>query len=168
MSESPTQYAPKEKALETLKLFRVIFKTANKHFTQIEKTVGIGGASLWALAEIEKTEAMTISQLSRAMSIHQSTASNLIESLESKGLVEKIRCTKDKRVIYFKVTHLGKTQLAKAPLPHIGILPDALSRMDDDDLKLPSNTQQQLINHMHHQDASSAFEPLGIVSQEGN
>lgn len=163
MSKSTTQYAS-----ETLKLFRVIFKTANKHFSLIEKSVGIGGASLWALAEIEKNEAITITQLSRVMSIHQSTASNLIESLVSKGLVEKIRCTKDKRVIYLKVTHLGKSQLAKAPLPHIGILPDALSRMDNADLKQLCNTLQQLINHMHHQDISSALEPLGIASQEGN
>ena len=86
MPESPDNSSVS--ALETLKLFRVIFKSAHKHFHEIEKTAGIGGASLWALAEIAETSNLTVSGLAKAMSIHQSTASNLMEKLEVSGYIQ--------------------------------------------------------------------------------
>lgn len=150
-----------ETALDTLRLFRIIFKSANKHFHEIEQAVGIGGASLWALAEIEQTDEITITQLAHAMSIHQSTASNLIDALESKQCIEKIRSATDRRVIFLKVTGHGRSLLAKAPLPHKGILPDALMKMDGNDLAALNKQLVQLVDSMQRRHQDSAFDPLG-------
>ncbi len=150
-----------ELALHTLKLFRIIFKSANRHFHAIEQAVGIGGASLWALSEVDQASEITITQLANAMSIHQSTASNLVDALVARRCLEKIRSTTDKRVIFLKVTAQGRALLAKAPLPHKGILPDVLMRMDNDNLAELNKLLDHLVNQMQglHQDA--AFEPLG-------
>jgi DNA-binding MarR family transcriptional regulator len=150
-----------ELALDTLKLFRVIFKSANKHFSEIEQAVGIGGASLWALSEIGQTNEITITQLANAMSIHQSTASNLIDALEIKKCLEKIRSKNDRRVIYLKVTDHGLSMLKKAPLPHKGILPDALMRMKDNNLEELNVLLNQLVKGMERKQQGAAFDPLG-------
>ena len=148
-------------ALEALKLFRIIFKSANRHFHEIEKVAGIGGASLWALAEIGEIENLTVSRLANSMSIHQSTASNLIDKLESKGYITRIRSIDDRRVVYLSLTELGQGVLAKAPLPHRGILPDALMRLSPETLSEINHHLSLLISGMERKHVNGAFEPLG-------
>ena len=45
MSAPEKKAETKNSALDTLKLFRIIFKSATRHFHEIEKVAGIGGAS---------------------------------------------------------------------------------------------------------------------------
>jgi DNA-binding MarR family transcriptional regulator len=151
----------KNAALEALKLFRIIFKSANRHFHEIEKIAGIGGASLWALAEIGEIENLTVSKLASAMSIHQSTASNLIDKLDSKGYINRNRSKDDRRVVYLTLTELGQSILAKSPLPHRGILPDALMRLSPEILNEINHHLSLLISGMDRKQLIGAFEPLG-------
>jgi len=60
------------------------------------------------------------------MSIHQSTASNLLDRLESDGYIAKVKSTTDRRVVYLTAIDEGRELITKAPLPHRGIMPDAL------------------------------------------
>lgn len=163
MSIEPTQIDPKTSALETLKLFRIIFKSANRHFHEVEKKVGIGGASLWALAEISEADNLTVSALAKAMSVHQSTVSNLIEKLEVSGYVVRIRSLEDRRVVHLALTDQGRDVLSKAPPPYRGILPDALMRMDAEALSTLNSHLSELIVGMQGKHDDSAFEPLGMA-----
>jgi len=95
------------------------------------------------------------------MSIHQSTASNLIDKLETKGYISRVRSSDDRRVVYLTLTDIGREQLAKAPLPHRGILPDALMRLDPETLIELNNHLTLLISGMERKHAKGAFEPLG-------
>lgn len=151
-------------ALETLKLFRIIFKSANRHFHEVEKNVGVGGASLWALAEIGEAQSITVSELANSMSIHQSTASNLIDKLEDKGYISRVRGEQDRRIVNLELTDFGKEILAKAPLPHKGILPDALMRLNTSTLSELNLHLTQLIAGMELKHPNGAFEPLGQSS----
>lgn len=148
-------------ALETLRLFRIIFKSTGRHFHDIEKAVGIGGASLWALAEIAEKDGVKVSGLAKAMSVHQSTASNLIEKLETSGLVIRSRSQQDRRVVHLSLTDQGRALLAKAPPPYRGILPDALMQLDPDMLTELHHHLAELIGCMQRTQDNAAFEPLG-------
>ena len=162
MNIEDINHTEKSTALEALKLFRIIFKSANRHFHEIEKIAGIGGASLWALAEIGEIDNLTVSKLASAMSIHQSTASNLIDKLETKGYVTRVRSVDDRRVVYLTLADIGREILEKAPLPHRGILPDALMRLDPQTLTELNHHLITLIEWMERKHASGAFEPLGV------
>ncbi len=163
MTIEETKFDTKASALETLGLFRVIFKSANRHFHEVEKKAGIGGASLWALAEILDSNHLTVSALAKAMSVHQSTASNLIEKLEAKGHVVRIRSLEDRRVVHLALTDQGREVLSKAPPPYRGVLPEALMHMDPEALSQLNNHLTKLIAKMEHKLDSSAFEPLGLT-----
>ena len=163
MSIEDTKSNSKTDALETLKLFRIIFKSANRHFHDVEKKAGIGGASLWALAEILEVDNLTVSALAKAMSIHQSTASNLIEKLEVKGYAVRIRSLEDRRVVHLALTDQGREVLSKAPPPYRGILPDALMSMDSVALSALNGHLTELIAGMSLKHEDSAFEPLGMA-----
>jgi MarR family transcriptional regulator, organic hydroperoxide resistance regulator len=151
----------KDTALETLKLFRIIFKSTNRHFHDVEKVAGVGGASLWALAEIAETKDLTVSGLSKAMSIHQSTASNLMDKLVTDGYVIRSRNQEDRRVVHLSLTQLGKDVLSKAPQPYRGVLPDALMRLNPNILNALNDHLSELILGMDGRFYDSAFEPLG-------
>ncbi|WP_047552208.1 MarR family winged helix-turn-helix transcriptional regulator [Methylotenera sp. G11] len=153
--------SPRNSALDVLKLFRIIFKSANRHFHEIEKVAGVGGASLWALAEVAETDKLTVTELANRMSIHQSTASNLLDKLGSEGYIEKVKSTSDRRVVHVMLTEQGRATLEKAPLPHRGMLPDALMRLSPTTLAELNQHLLALVAGMEGTQAGAAFEPLG-------
>lgn len=148
--------------LEILKLFRIIFKSVNRHFHDIEKAVGIGGAALWALAEVAESDNITVTKLAQNMSIHQSTASNLIDKLVSDNYLVRNKDVQDRRVVHLSLTSRGKEALMNAPLPHRGILPDALMRLSPASLERLNHYLIELIDTMDAKHSSAAFEPLGL------
>lgn len=154
-----------ELPLEVLGLFRIIFKSANKHFEEIERTAGVSGAQLWALSEVASAGEIMVSQLAKAMSLHQSTTSNLVEKLEAKGLVTRVRSVDDRRVVKVQVSPAGKAILSKAPGPVRGILPDALMRMESDELLNLKGCLDKLLELLEHKSEQSAQEPLGTPIQ---
>lgn len=115
--------------LEVLRLFRLIFKSVRKHFQSIEDELDISGSSLWAIAVISDQHGISITELARAMSVHQSTASNIIAKLVDQNLVRKERKQDDNRIVGLFITELGQSKLHQAPGPVRGLLPDALGKM---------------------------------------
>jgi DNA-binding MarR family transcriptional regulator len=68
------------------------------------------------------------------MSIHTSTASNLLDKIERAGLVRRERKHADQRVVQLYLTENGEQALDKAPQPLTGMLTHALGQLSDDTL----------------------------------
>jgi DNA-binding MarR family transcriptional regulator len=117
-------------ALRVLRQFRIVFNAVKTHFRQVERTSGIGGAQLWALSEISAAPGIGVTDLARALDIHQSTASNLIKALMKRKLIGIQRSTNDRRAVVLHPLPAGQAMLAEAPLPFAGVLPDALRALD--------------------------------------
>jgi len=117
-------------ATRVLRQFRVVFNSVKTHFRQVEREAGVGGAQLWALSVIERRPGIGVTELSRELDIHQSTASNLIKSLSERGLVTAAREGLDRRSVSLRIAAGGEEVLKSAPLPFAGVLPDALSTLD--------------------------------------
>ncbi|MEO7496184.1 MAG: MarR family winged helix-turn-helix transcriptional regulator [Massilia sp.] len=113
-----------------LRQFRLVFNTVKTHFRQVERDVGLGGAQVWALSVIRDTPGIGVSDLARALDIHQSTASNLVKALQARGLVETRRDGADRRAVALHIGAAGEAVLSKAPAPFAGVLPDALAGLD--------------------------------------
>jgi len=154
-----------KRSLEVLGLFRMIFKSSNKHSENIEKAVGITGTQLWALAELNDTPNITVNNLAKKMALHQSTISNLIDKMEKRNLIQRTRSTEDKRVVYLLLTTEGREILQKAPSPAKGILVDALAAMSDDDITNLHDNLHSLVDKLGtNVTAKSAKEPLNTLT----
>jgi len=116
--------------VRVLRQFRMIFNAVRTHFSQIERDAGIGGAQLWALSEIAASDAMGVTDLSKALDIHQSTASNLVRALVERQLVTVVRRTDDRRATQLEITGQGREVLGGAPAPFKGVLPATLEQLD--------------------------------------
>jgi DNA-binding MarR family transcriptional regulator len=129
--------APSAQSALVLRRFRVVFNAVRAHFKQIEKQVGLGGAQVWALSLIRSQPGIGLGELARGMDVHQSTASNLVKALMTKGLVRADKGQQDKRQVQLFVQDEALALLDRVPGPFEGVLPEALD-------KLPGSTLQQL------------------------
>jgi len=146
--------------LETLQKFRLIIGAVRQHSRELETTCGIGGAQVWMLATIADTPDITVSQLSQALSIHVSTASNLLDKLARAGLVERLRGEEDRRVVRLRLTDKGRDIIARAPKPLTGLIVDALEKLSAESLLALNEELGRLTRQMNLQDQSAANEPL--------
>lgn len=117
--------------LSVLQRFRVLIRSVQRHSQWIEKRSGVTGAQLWAMQELLESPGLRVGDLARRMALHQSTASNMVDKLESTGRLRKERQTADHRVVQLYLTEAGMALLAAAPSPARGILPEALRLMDE-------------------------------------
>lgn len=144
-----------------LRQFRIIFNAVKGHFQQVEKAVGIGGAQVWALSVVAERPGIKVGELAKTMDIHQSTASNMVRSLVSEGLLQTQRDEDDKRSSRLLLTPSGWQLLDKAPGPLAGVLPEALERLDGEvRLRLASDLQQLIALLNCAKDPGAAQKPL--------
>jgi DNA-binding MarR family transcriptional regulator len=142
-------------ATRVLRQFRVVFNSVKTHFRQVEREAGVGGAQLWALSVIERRAGIGVTELSRELDIHQSTASNLNKSLTERGLDTAAREGMDRRSVSLRISPEGEAVLKTAPLPFAGVLPDALSTLDPATLERLENDLGKLIALLEADEASA-------------
>lgn len=158
---APTSGAPTEPSpLSVLQRFRVIMRTAQRHSQWIERQSGVTGAQLWALQELFERPGLRVGELAKLMALHQSTASNMIDRLETTGLVRKERTATDQRVVRLFLTERGSDLLAGAPSPVRGVLPEALRMLPPDDLLRLQNELDVLLNRIKLMDEGFGMQPL--------
>lgn len=145
---------------EALKKFRIVFSAVRQHFRAVEKACGVSGAQVWVMAILAERPGLRVTELARTLSIHQSTASNLLHKVEKAGLVKRTRSQRDQRVVELELTEAGATALSKAPKPYTGLLYYALGQMKDADLVLLNTSLDTLIGHMSNVDLTAADQPL--------
>jgi len=150
----------RELALAVLGQFRVIFRSAKKHFQWVQERTGVGGAQLWVLAEIHRRPGIRVTELARVMAVHQSTVSNLIERLAKHGLLQRDRSRSDQRVVQLSLTDLGHATIARAPLPLEGVLPDALNSLEHGELADLQQRLHKLTKLMKVRDSTGKRIPL--------
>lgn len=119
---------------QVLRRFRVVFSAVRNHFQQVEKQVGLGGAQVWALNVVRDHPGIGMGVLAKNMDIHQSTASNLVKTLQRKALISMSKAPEDRRNVQIHVLPAGLAVLAQVPGPFEGVLPEALARLPADTL----------------------------------
>jgi DNA-binding MarR family transcriptional regulator len=139
---------------------RVIFRSIQEHSRWVEKQCGVSAAQLWAMWELFAEPGMPVSRLSKALSVHQSTASNMLDKLEKKALVRRDRSGPDQRVVRLFLTPQGVALLAEAPRPAQGALTDALQQLPDQTVRDLENGLGLLLTAMRVKDEKAAMHPL--------
>lgn len=150
-------------ASTTLKNFRIIFNSVKKHFSEIEEICGVSSSQLWVLWELQKTPGLRVTELAHKLSIHQSTASNLIEKMAKNVLICKKREDQDQRVVRLYLTPAGSEVLLKAPGSPRGVLREAIDQLPESDLLLLQQSLQSLIGQIKLKDEADAMKPLADI-----
>jgi DNA-binding MarR family transcriptional regulator len=101
---------------------RRVFKVVNEQSKKAKRVTGITGPQLWAIKIIGDLSPVRVSDLASRMYIHPATVVGILDRLESKGLVKRVRSRDDKRVVTVELTDVGKKLVRKAPEVAQGLL----------------------------------------------
>jgi len=161
---SETDHAPDSRAwaYEVLKRFRLIFKAVQQHSQWVETRCGVTSAQLWAMWELWRSPGLRVTELAEAMSIHHSTASNLLDKLARKGLIRRERVSEDQRVVTVTLTQEGLDRIQQARAPAQGILQHALFRLSETVLQSLAHDLDALVQEMAIKDDEATMQPLII------
>ncbi|WP_206486557.1 MarR family transcriptional regulator [Thalassotalea sp. G2M2-11] len=104
-----------EKYEELLVSIRKVIRAIDLHSKQLNKLSGLTGPQLLILQEIDKTKGVTASQVAKQINLSAATVTNILDRLESRGLIERVRSSEDKRRVSLFLTQKGQTSLVDAP-----------------------------------------------------
>ncbi|WP_334186341.1 MarR family winged helix-turn-helix transcriptional regulator [Noviherbaspirillum sp.] len=149
-----------EASVEALKNLRVIIRAAARHSSWIEKHCGVTGAQLWVLQELKEIPGLRVGQIAEKLAIHQATASNLLDALVKKECIDKLRDPNDHRVVRLVLSKKGSNVLKKGPRSARGLLPEALRKLDQDQLFKLNKSLATLIEVMDIKDEMLGMQPL--------
>jgi DNA-binding MarR family transcriptional regulator len=158
--KSPVNRASNGSELEALQSLRTVFGSARTHDAEVRHTAGISGSQLWALAEIGDQAGITVSGLADRMALHQTTASNLVNTLVTRKLIRRARDGSDRRIVHLHPSSEGKRLLLRVPGPHAGLLVDALRRLEPQQMDQLRDSLTILVSAMRQTAADAAGAPL--------
>lgn len=147
-------------SLQVLKKFRIIYGSVRQQFREIEQHCGVTGSQLWILHEVSNTPGIGVSELADRLSIHQSTGSQLVEKLVTRGLINKERSKEDQRRVGLQTSEKALRLLKDVPGPAEGILPEALQALPASALHILDNSLLGVIEQLRIHDDKFANKPL--------
>lgn len=142
---------------------RVIFSSAKKQFDGIKERSGVSAAQLGALMELSAQPGLRVSDLANLVCIKASTASNMLDKLEQRGLIRRERADQDQRVVRLFLTAAGSKIVDMSPKPARGVVPDALSNLAEPTLVALNANLEELISKLKIKDQSAIFKPLADI-----
>lgn len=104
-----------EKHQELLVALRKIIRAIDLHSKHLSKTSGLTSPQLLIMLEIDKVSGVNSSQVAKNVNLSAATVTNIIDRLENKHLVSRVRNTEDKRKVGLYLTEDGKALLLNAP-----------------------------------------------------
>jgi DNA-binding MarR family transcriptional regulator len=120
----------------------------------------LSGAQAWILRELARTPSLGVSELATRLSVHQSTASQLVEKLVSSGHVERVTHDLDARRVQLHLTRKGAACARRLPQPAEGVLPRALSRLPAASLHALNANLARLTTQLQTKRSRDAQSPL--------
>lgn len=94
---------------------RRIMHAVDTHSRSLIRTHGLTSPQLLILKQLMAAGELTVGDLARRVNIGQATATEIIQRLQRRGLVEKVRSVNDKRRVFVKPTDKALESFQTAP-----------------------------------------------------
>ncbi len=101
--------------IQILRLLRRINHATDLHSKHLIKATGLTAPQLIVLKAIHDLGEVTAGAIADHVSLSAGTVSILLDRLESHGLIERYRSTRDRRVAHARLTKKGVDVVARAP-----------------------------------------------------
>jgi MarR family transcriptional regulator, organic hydroperoxide resistance regulator len=136
---------------------RRIFRAIQDYSHEVSKKYGITGPQLWVIKTISLNGKLSLGNLGKEMYLQPSTITGLIDVLEQKGYVARVRDREDRRVVKVQLTPKGQRLAKKAPNPAQGKMIYGLTKLKRGELNLIFNSIQKLVEIMEAQNIKVTF-----------
>ena len=131
---------------------RRLMQAGELYTKELNKIYNISSAQLNCLVTLYENGPLPPSQIAKLMMVNSSTITGIIDRLEQKGLVKRMRISTDRRIITVDLTKNGKVLAENAPPPIQHKLFDGISQLSENELKYIADSLLKLTDMLDVQD----------------
>lgn len=102
---------------DVLIAMRRVIRATDLHSKFLAKTTGLTTPQMLLLQAVSNKGPVTIGTLANEISLSQATVTSILDRLESRGLVSRVRSTEDKRRVHVHLADTAVSLLKHAPVP---------------------------------------------------
>ncbi len=102
---------------ELLIALRKIIRAIDMHSRKLNKEVGLTGPQLMVLQNVGKHSGVMVREIAETINLSSATVTSVLDRMEARGLINRVRSTVDKRKVGVYLTEVGEQALSTAPLP---------------------------------------------------
>ena len=136
---------------------RRVFHVVAEQTRRIEHDTGLTGPQLWVVKTLYGASPMKVTELARRMYLHPATMVGLLDRLEIKGLVQRARSDKDRRVVNVSITDRGVELIRNSPGGAQRLLEKGLEQLADRKVKSISEGLEQIVKILGVQETPPKF-----------
>ena len=126
---------------------------AGEHYTkELNKIYNVSAAQINCLLTLHENGPLSPSQIAKHVMVNSSTVTGVIDRLEKKDLVRRLRISQDRRVITVELTKNGKVLAENAPPPIQQKIIDGLNQLSPSEIEQISLTLKRLTDMLDVQD----------------
>ena len=100
---------------DVLVSLRRIIRATDLHSKRMIRECGLTTPQVMVLKAIEELGDVTVRRISNHVSLSQATVTTILNRLEQRNYVERVRSVNDRRIVNARLTENGCTVLAQAP-----------------------------------------------------
>lgn len=168
LSESPP-VPEKSYELRVFQSLRRIIRAIELHSHKLATEYRITGPQLLCLVALREEAPLTIKRLAQSAYLSASTVVGIVDRLEEKGLVTRIRSASDRRAVQISVTENGRFLLANAPSPIQESLAQALEGLPEEEKVSIALALEKVVDLMEARgiDAAPVLETGSLTDTHG-
>lgn len=120
---------PPDPVKEIIYQIRRLIQAGELYTKELNKKYSVTAAQLNCLLALHESGPLPLSHIAKLIMVKSSTVTGIIDRLEQKGLVERVRNSRDRRVITIKLTEAGTRLANNAPPPIQQKIMDGLKKL---------------------------------------
>lgn len=161
-------------SLQIIMRLRQIMQEMSKHSKLILEKYKISTPQLICLNEVFQHGPISIGALTRIVFLNNSTVTGIVDRLEKRELVKRVRVSQDRRQVHVEITDQGIAFKNEAPKPIQDQFMDRLLTLDEDKIGLILWSLEMLVDMLGNKDTtlqipmppSHITRPTGITNVE--
>jgi DNA-binding MarR family transcriptional regulator len=139
-------------------LIRRLMQAGAYHTKDLNKKYGVSTAQIACLLALYEEGPSSLSHIAKKIMVRSSTLTGIIDRLEQKGLVVRIRESMDRRIITIRLTEAGQRLAQNAPPIIPPKIVDGLRQLAEDEGELIIQSLEKLSQMIDSQDMAAEFE----------
>jgi DNA-binding MarR family transcriptional regulator len=109
--------SPNAELRQLFKSMRRIARAIEIHSRRLDRELDLTLPQHVVLAAVRDLGEVTGRAISHEADVSPATVVGILDKLEAKGLIERYRSTRDRRIVHTRITAQGEQALARAPVP---------------------------------------------------
>ncbi len=154
---------------QVLVALRRVIRATDLHSKRLSKHAGLTGPQLLIMRTIRDLGEVTIGTIAEQVSLSQATVTTILDRLEHRQLVYRVRSTQDKRKVHAHLTDQGAEILARAPQPLQEEFIEKFQSLQEWEQTMIISSLQRVANMMDadHIDASPVLDVGPVLREDG-